>query len=489
MGKEIASVYATLGVKDDQFKKGLTNAKSLMSQLNNSKLGQVTQQLTGFSLTSLGAAGAVAGIIKQVAKAVNQTVEYNSTIKDMARLWGVSTEEASRLVQATDDLFIEQDTLKAAMQAATRQGIDVSTEGLKRLSDQYLALNPNVERGEFLMKTFGRSGADMGKLMEVGANGIDKAMAAVEGSLVVTDKSIEASDEYKRNLDKLSDSWMGLKIAVGNGVIPVLNAFLSTEEDVNKIELANIRTQERAVEAAIGRNIMVDENKKKLELLKLSEQQVVDAIEADSKATEANTLAREESKDATNDAESAMKGYTAQLLFNLAAEGLNADEALKLAYKMGLVDDATVFATQKQQEWKRMLDTGKISVDQYTVLIAGMKSRIDELQSKDVVINVDTYYNEHGNSGGGSGGSGGGGSGGNTGNVTPFASGGSFIVPAWAGYEGFNMGGMATASAGERVTVTPQGQSQSGGITATQMEAMFGRMITAITTAISQRFA
>ena len=38
------------------------------------------------------------------------------------------------------------------------------------------------------------------------------------------------------------------------------------------------------------------------------------------------------------------------------------------------------------------------------------------------------------------------------------ANGGSFIVPSRYGYEGFNMGGVATASAGERVTVTPRGQ-------------------------------
>lgn len=39
--------------------------------------------------------------------------------------------------------------------------------------------------------------------------------------------------------------------------------------------------------------------------------------------------------------------------------------------------------------------------------------------------------------------------------VTGFASGGSFTVPSIYGYEGFNLGGMGTASAGERVTVSP----------------------------------
>jgi hypothetical protein len=44
---------------------------------------------------------------------------------------------------------------------------------------------------------------------------------------------------------------------------------------------------------------------------------------------------------------------------------------------------------------------------------------------------------------------------------TAFASGGSFIVPSAYGNEGFNLGGMATASAGERVTVSPSGAGGS----------------------------
>jgi hypothetical protein len=44
----------------------------------------------------------------------------------------------------------------------------------------------------------------------------------------------------------------------------------------------------------------------------------------------------------------------------------------------------------------------------------------------------------------------------------PYANGGSFVVPASYGYEGFNMGGIATASSGETITATPQGQQQDG---------------------------
>jgi hypothetical protein len=39
------------------------------------------------------------------------------------------------------------------------------------------------------------------------------------------------------------------------------------------------------------------------------------------------------------------------------------------------------------------------------------------------------------------------------------ALGGEFMIPMQYGNEGFNMGGMATASGGEKVTITPKGQT------------------------------
>lgn len=39
-----------------------------------------------------------------------------------------------------------------------------------------------------------------------------------------------------------------------------------------------------------------------------------------------------------------------------------------------------------------------------------------------------------------------------------YAEGGQFVIPDQYGYEGFNMGGMATASGGETVTITPRGK-------------------------------
>lgn len=194
-----------------------------------SKINAAFKGLTGFSLSAAGGVAA-AGVafqkmVQYVQKSVNETVAYNSAITDQARLLGMTTEETSKLVQAGDDLFISQENLTTALRAATRQGIDVTVEGLKKLSEEYLTLNPGAERGAFLMKNFGRSGAEMGKLMEVGADGIDKAVNSIDEALIVTKKSSELTIRYKQSLDRLQDTFQGIKYTVGNEVIPVLTDF------------------------------------------------------------------------------------------------------------------------------------------------------------------------------------------------------------------------------------------------------------------------
>lgn len=542
MGKEIASLYATVGIKDDQFKKGMTNAKGLLNQLNNSKLGQVTQQMTGFSLSSIGSAAAVTAVIKEVSKAINETVDYNSQIKDTARLLGLTTEETSRLVQASDDLFISEDTLKTAFQAASRQGIDVSITGIKSLSEQYLALNPGVERAQFLMQKFGRSGADMGKLMEVGAAGIDKAMGAVEDSLIVTQKSIEQSDKYKQNLDKLSDSWTGLKIAVGNGVIPVLNAFISTETDADKIARENIKTQLDAIRQAKARGVATQE------LLDLETKLL--NLENTNKANDAWTASlnaqadayfrlHPEAKQAADDIQSiddAIKNATS--ITDLQTNFMDAKDAsaqFDLGLKMvrtGLED----FGVAGEETFRAILlgigDISPAAVKAYIemqTVVENIHKMMDAGFSTQVI--VDYVINVQGGGGtgipvvggasgefyggsGGSGESGGSSSGGipNTMNgggdwvpssqdgwytnaggyytQTPHASGGSWMIPAAYGYEGYRMPGGQTASGGEVVTITPKNQvGQGGGITATQMEAMMSRMSNAIIAGIAKRIS
>lgn len=98
-------------------------------------------------------------------------------------------------------------------------------------------------------------------------------------------------------------------------------------------------------------------------------------------------------EDVTLNATLAMKSYTDALLFQIASQGLSEEAALQLAYSMGLVDEKTVYATEKVNIYRQMLEDGSITVETYNSLIATLGSTLDGLP-KDV--NIDIYLKTHG---------------------------------------------------------------------------------------------
>ena len=301
----------------------------------------------------------------------------------MSRVLGMSTEETSRLVQASDDLFISQDKLKVAMLAASRQGIDVSIAGLKDLSTQYLNLNAGAERSQFVQKTFGRSGAEMGKLLEVGADGIDAATAAIADNLIVTAQSKTNIENYKRSVDNLSDSWQGMKYAIGNELIPQLDYLMRLfTKGVDPIE-----ENYRAIEA-LEMQILRLGGAHGFSAGKVAELQA--EIDALTSVTTAQTEAQKFLQSSVISTTTYFKALTQELLFNLAAEGLDADQALALAEGMGLVDSAAMAEiTAVQLLRDEFADTGDL--DTYIGKmgsLAGMLDYINKHSKIDIVINT-----------------------------------------------------------------------------------------------------
>lgn len=94
-------------------------------------------------------------------------------------------------------------------------------------------------------------------------------------------------------------------------------------------------------------------------------------------------------KTSIDDVNVLMKDYTAQLLFNQAAAGLDADASMILAEKMGLIDDETATAMDRLGHFRQMLADGQITIEQYTSLVAGLDKNIRGLPaSKEIRIVV-----------------------------------------------------------------------------------------------------
>jgi len=205
------------------------------------KLSAGFKALTGFSL---GAAGgmAVAGvalskIISYTKEAVAQNDAYVTSIVDMARFTGDQTEAMSRLVQVADDVFLSQEALNNAMSIGAKKGLDMSVEGILKLADTYNALGTVQEKNKLLNDNFGRSGLAVGKLLELGSEGIRKNMDAISDSLVVTKQSVETAYAYKQSVDALNDSLDGMSNAIAQGTMPALTGF--NQEMADFVESVN----------------------------------------------------------------------------------------------------------------------------------------------------------------------------------------------------------------------------------------------------------
>lgn len=374
------------------------NINKATSGLDKFKAG--FQSLTGVSLSAAGgiaaAATAMNKIIDFTKKAVNETVAYVSSIKDMSRLLGMSTEETSRLVQASDDLFLSQESLTTAMLAASRKGIDTSITGLKALSEQYLALNPGIERAKFLMDNFGRSGSQMGKLMEVGAAGIEKAMAAIEDSLVVTNASVVNIENYKRSVDNLSDSWTGFKLTIGNAVVPELDLLFRSltkgtdevEDFYHKVNIIQNKIDKLAPASA------TPEVAARLVELRTELENLNNAFYGAQTSADGASGSFAALTETVIPVTSYMQELTTAMLYNQAAAGLDEESAMALAQAMGLINANTMMELNALAQFRSELASGGITIDEYNVKVANLAAAWERLNAiPDASFTVTTYFN------------------------------------------------------------------------------------------------
>ncbi len=180
---------------------------------------------------AVGAFAALTGAAIAVDKALDQTVgvfvSYAAQVRELQRLTGATAEDTSRLIQAADDVTISYESLQKALWFAAKNGIEVNIDSIARLADEYNALAGPTEQAEFLAKKFGKGGADMGKLLEQGSEGVYKLTGAIEDGLVLTDAAVASARQYEIQTDNLTDSWNAFKIAIGQGAVPILNDLLT----------------------------------------------------------------------------------------------------------------------------------------------------------------------------------------------------------------------------------------------------------------------
>jgi len=422
----------------------------------------------GMSLTDLNSGFEIAKkAVGMMGEAYNVLVgdllAYSDQVRDLSRVTGASTEESSRLIQVADDLQVEYGTLTAAAKALAKDGIALTTEELAKSSDEYLKITDAGARSEYAIKKFGRAGLELTKILEQGGDTLRNMAAAQDKNLVLTEAQTQAARDLQIAQDGLEDSIQGVKYALANFLIPVMNAAIKTTEqltaiqsgysDVLKLHSENVsktatsyedyrtemaaaavragnlvsatgevtkttieangaiktikvdvnlltEAQWLAVNATKGTKQALDEAKAAADIAKQGYNELETQLGSTGAATKTvaatfNTELRDSIGNVTRD----MQNYTAQLLFNQAAAGLDAEGSRLLAENMGLISPATSIAMGMLAKFKKQLEDKQITLAEYIALVRELDASVRNLPaSKD--INITTRFRSDGNSGG-----------------------------------------------------------------------------------------
>ncbi len=214
-----------------KFKKDMTEGQKAVSSFK-SDIGNMAKGMAGaFTATAI-----VAGI-SNIAK---ETAAYAKNVEDLSRSLGVSTEEASKLIQITDDLEISYEGLQQGAKFALDHGITPNIQGMKDLAKEYQLIEDPAKRAQFAIDHFGKAGLEMQKILEKSPEQIQEMADALEGSALIMDQEgVEAAKNYRLQLDAMNDRAAELELTVGTKLIPKMTDLIVVLTELTSLDAEN----------------------------------------------------------------------------------------------------------------------------------------------------------------------------------------------------------------------------------------------------------
>jgi hypothetical protein len=232
MSVKIASLYAEISANNKPLNTALTQSKSSINSFGSTAKKTFGDIAASFAIGFAGIAVGINVIKKAFDEVINTFVEYANEVRTISQVTGESAESVSRLLQVTDDYKISSQSLTVVMKKMATEGFAFTTDSLAKLSDEYLKLNPGVERQIFLNDKFGRQGVEFAEIMLAGGDAIRSQSDAISENLILTDRALREARDYEKAVDSLNDALEGLKIALGKELIPVFTFYATLLETV-----------------------------------------------------------------------------------------------------------------------------------------------------------------------------------------------------------------------------------------------------------------
>lgn len=153
---------------------------------------------------------------------VGAFVDYAGEVQKLQILTGGTAQDTSRLISIFKDYGGTVNDLTMATKTLAKEGLSLTIDQLAKMSDQYKNLATAADRTEFLIKNFGRSGADLAIIMDQGSKAILAQAAALNANMVLDDAAIKKAQDLKLANAEMGDGFEGLKIQIGAMGAPTL---------------------------------------------------------------------------------------------------------------------------------------------------------------------------------------------------------------------------------------------------------------------------
>lgn len=208
------------------------------AQMTKAVEGYQTKLLTAFGLFAAG------GII---GKAITSTSEMTDQAVKLSRQLGITTNEASVLSVALDDIYVSTDTYSSAAIHLTRS-IRANEEAVKKMGVETRDSNGQFKNSQALMSDalrvmlqykegtdrnlasqtlFGRGAAETAGLLRLNADVMESAKEKAERlGLVIGADNVEANKAYKAAQNDLNDAFGAFTRAIGTALMPAFTQFI-----------------------------------------------------------------------------------------------------------------------------------------------------------------------------------------------------------------------------------------------------------------------
>lgn len=206
----------------------------------------ITSQFSNIASSIGGAVIAITAVFgggRIFSNVIGETKQWTTEAMKLARVLGITTESASVLNLALGDIYTDSETYLSASRMMTRQalangdgfrklGIDVRDAGghlkptgdlMQEVLEKINGLSTAQDRNAAGLMIFGRSWGEASKLLKLSAQVMDEAREKAESlHLIVGPEGVAATKAYKTAMNDVEDVVMGLKVQVGNEVLPSL---------------------------------------------------------------------------------------------------------------------------------------------------------------------------------------------------------------------------------------------------------------------------